>query len=334
MGYPRWEELARTAVELTNGEASKDAGVRAGQALGARNYPAVFQIAFDTLGPDRTLEVLRSALAPTKATGAIYELLARWPIAVYLTTNFDNEIPRHLAKLGQAYETYSNGPHHMGLLVSDLHGAVVRLHGDLTSPEGLVLTSSQYAALATGDHFQYWRTRMTSVFQMQQVVVIGYSLSDPHVRAVLEAAKIGAPATHAVCWLSPHTTTAQAAEYSEKYRIRVIPYPATDDHSGLLRTVQTISRFIIPREGVTVRRSIAEVVAEGRTGDPAATAVYVFNRLVPHVDLGAASTRCGCRSRRVRSPALRRRGQFSIGDVLDENWVADRGARRRVLESS
>src|SRR5258706_11819605 len=155
MGYPSWVHLAKRAVQLTTVEGSKDAGERANQALQARDFPKVFQIAFDQLGPDRTLESLREGLVPSRTNGPIYELLARWPIAVYLTTNFDTEIQQHLAKLGQAYETYSNSQDHMGLLVSDLTGAVVRLHGDLTSADGLVLTSSQYAALANGDGFRY-----------------------------------------------------------------------------------------------------------------------------------------------------------------------------------
>jgi len=45
--------------------------------------------------------------------------------------------------------TYSNSPDHLALLMPDLQGAIVKLHGDLTSETGLVLTTSDYAAVET-----------------------------------------------------------------------------------------------------------------------------------------------------------------------------------------
>lgn len=324
MGYPTWPQLAATAASLVATEGSAAAAKQCHGAIENEDYPAAFDVAFGVIGADRLLEVLRASLVPTKSDGRLYRAIARWPIAVYLTTNFDAEIPRHLAMLGQAYETYSNSRDHMSLLVSDLSGAVVRLHGDLTSDVGLMLSKTQLHELASGAGYDYWRTRMTSVFQMERVVVLGYSLTDPHIRAVLETAKAGSRATHPVCWISPDTTPSQAAEYSERYRIRVIPYPATTDHSGLFRTVETISQFVVPREGVGIRRAIADVVAEGRGEDPAATAIYVFNRLVPHVDLGTLRRDVALAALEAALPRLRARGTFSIEEVLGEiGWPAE-----------
>src|SRR5260370_27606709 len=120
----------------------------------------------------------------------MYRGLARWPIRTYLTTNLDDEINRHLVVEGEACQTITNSADHLGLLNSDSSGFIVKLHGDLTTPKGLVLTSSQYGALASGAEWKYWRDKLIGIFGMCRVVVVGYSLRDTHVRAVLEAAKV------------------------------------------------------------------------------------------------------------------------------------------------
>jgi hypothetical protein len=316
LGYPSWAELAQRALSLSASEGDRAISDAARRAFEADDYPAVFEHVKAFVGTDRLLEVLREASKPPVRDGRLYQQLLRWPAAVYLTTNFDDEVHQRLARLGLAYELYGNSSEHMSLLTSDMSGAVVRLHGDLSSSAGLVLTSSQYRALASDQSYAYWRTRMTSIFQMQKVVVVGYSLRDPHIRAVLEAAKTGATATNPVCWIAPDVTRAEATEYLERYRIRVVPYPSTDDHSGLRRVVDTISTFVVPREGIRVRRSIANVLDQGRRGDSAATAVYVFNRLAPHVDLRRLRADVALAAFESALPTLQPPGPFSVADVL------------------
>lgn len=324
MGYPTWAELADSTVAWVTTEKGQTGANECQRALEAADYPAVFQGAADALGIDRLLELLRGELHPQKEDGEIYGLIAKWPVAAYLTTNFDNELQRHLSKLGQTYETYSNSPDHMSLLLSDTTGVIVRLHGDLTGPTGLVLTKGQYHDLANSPQFEYWRTRLTSLMQLQRVIVLGHSLTDPHIRMVLEAAKRGARATREVCWIAPDVTTTQATEFLEKYRIRVISYPSSPDHRGLLNVVRTASQFVIPREGVRIRQSIAEVVKTGRKGNPAATAVYVFNRVAPHVDLNDLQTEVAIASVESVLPEMRVRPCFSIEDALDVvGWPAE-----------
>jgi hypothetical protein len=103
----------------------------------------------------------------------------------------------------------------------------------------------------------------------------------------------------------------------EKYRIRVISYPSTPDHRGLLNLVRTASQFVIPREGVRIRQSIAEVVQTGRKGNPAATAVYVFNRIAPHMDLNDLQAEVAIAAVESVLPELRARPNFSIEDAFD-----------------
>ncbi|MHB8513745.1 MAG: SIR2 family protein [Actinomycetota bacterium] len=324
MGYPDWSSLAGSAASLIRTEGDLQRGADCDPLIAAERWAEVFQLAADTIGWDRLLEVLRDRLHTTTDSGPVYRLLARWPAAVYLTTNFDNEIARHLAKLGLAYEQYSNSQEHMSLLNGEATGIVLRLHGDLSSPGRLVLSSQQYGMLSAGGEFEYWRTRMTSIFQMQKIVVIGYSLSDPHIRQVLEAAKSGATAIRPVCWIAPDVTTTLADEYLNKYRIRLIPYPAAEGHSGLAKVVETISEFVVPREGVSVRRSVASVVRTAKVQDPGATAVYVFNRLAPQVDLKDLRRDVALAAVEATLPELATRKTFTIVEAIEATgWPKD-----------
>lgn len=89
---------------------------------------------------------------------------------------------------------------------------------------------------------------MTSVFQMMPVVIVGHSLRDANFRHVLAAVKKGAGVHQPVCWIAPDVQIAEAREFLEKYRIRVISYDNRDgDHANLRRLLEHINEFIRPK---------------------------------------------------------------------------------------
>lgn len=141
MGYPTWHQLAELALQLVKSEASATSYKIANAALQRGDFPLVFQESFESISAQRTLAHLRASLQSSRSA-RIYRLLAKWPIPVYLTTNFDNEIPNQLAEIGESYITYSNSRDHINLLSQDFSGAIFKLHGDLSSETGLILTSS------------------------------------------------------------------------------------------------------------------------------------------------------------------------------------------------
>ena len=209
-----------------------------------RDFPHVFNEAKRILGGPRLIQILNEKMKPSEPD-EIYELIARWPVPVYLTTNYDDEIQKQLVKLGEAYVSYSNSEDHMAQLVPSLDGAIFKLHGDLRSESGLILTSSQYKDIDESADWQYWRTKMTSIFQLCRVVVIGHSLTDKNIRHVLKAAKQGAGVVQPICWVAPNAKPEERREFLEKYRIRVISYDNQDGtHKNLLRLIENISDFI------------------------------------------------------------------------------------------
>jgi hypothetical protein len=317
-GYPSWGVLAASAVAAAKSEVpgrsteSLDAANREG------NFPEVFEIARAVLGGPRLLQVLRSGFRPSSTgTDTVYKLLARWPIPVYLTTNYDDEIRFALDRLGESYLTYSNSPDHLAHLVPDLQGAIVKLHGDLTTEAGLVLTSSSYRAIEQGEDWRPWRTKMTSVFQMSRLIVVGHSLNDSNVKQVLEAAKQGAGVVQPVCWLAPNVRPEDVRLFLEKYRIRVVPYDDRDGtHRGLLRLLQSVDEFVPPRVAIGMNDSIREIAQSPRGESAGASGFFVFNKLSQLRDYDSRRVAVVLSAIEAELPSLSQREPFSLVEAL------------------
>ena len=104
MGYPSWKRLAELAagkaVERNNSRYPRDFFERL---ISEKKLPEVFKYAAKVLGGvDRLLPSLRDALKPKAATGKAYDLLARWPLRYYMTTNYDTELTAH--RLGRLHK--------------------------------------------------------------------------------------------------------------------------------------------------------------------------------------------------------------------------------------
>ena len=284
MGYPSWKHLALEAKKVAHAEARGRELWALDKAFDAQDYPAVFAEASSLLGLPRLRQCLNDVLRPSK-NGAAHDLIARWPVPVYLTTNYDDEIAKHLVRSGEAYSTYSNSEDHLSYLTPDVTGLIVKLHGDLRSDQGLILTKQDYDAIATSEKWNYWRTKMTSVFQMIPVIIIGHSLTDPHFKHILSAAKQGAGVNMPVCWIAPNVSQDQAKSFLELNRIRVISYYDEDgEHHNLTRLIETISNFLPARTTVHIRKEIDEVSKSPLGQNAAAPGFYVFNTLARQSD--------------------------------------------------
>jgi hypothetical protein len=316
MGYPSWKNLAELAVKESKLQGRGLDHSTIESAFSKKDYPAVFDEACKVLGTERLLQVLRNSLTP-KFDGEIYKLIARWPVAVYLTTNYDDEIQTALSANGAIFSSYSNSRDHMGLLHSDAQGIILKLHGDLRSETGLVLKKSQYQDILNSSEWQYWRTKMTSIFQMNRVVIIGHSLTDENIRHVLEAAKEGAGVEMPVCWIAPDATPPQIREFLEQKRIRVIPYDnRAGNHQNLFRLLENVSDFIPARTSIRIRDQIARVSQSPLGDNAAAPGFFVFNQLAKQDDFEDKRVDVVLAAMQSALPHLKLRGVFSIEDAI------------------
>lgn len=317
MGYPSWEKLASLAVKTLKIEISGKSFNIIGSALQHKDYPTVFEHVKYILGGPRLLQILQENFSPS-SSGEIYELIARWPIPVYLTTNYDDEIQKHLTELGETYILYSNSEDHFGYLRPDLNGAIFKLHGDLRSETGLILTKSQYHDISKHENWEYWRTTVTSIFRMNPMVIIGHSLTDKNIQHVLEAAKRGAGVYQPICWIAPDVKDSQKREYLEKYRIRVIPYDNRDgEHKNLLRLIESVSEFIPPRTAVHIRSQIKKIT-ESPLGDNAgAPGLFVFNKLMSQSNFDEKRIEVIIAAIQSVLPILASKSQFNLKTALE-----------------
>lgn len=319
-GYPGWSTLAKEAVRLCKTEAVGHDLKTLESILNAEKYPDVLGEAASIIGMPRLLEYLRRVFKPQgdgSAGDSIYKQLSRWPAPVYLTTNYDNEITKHLSAAGErSYLSYSNSEEHMSLLIPSFSGAIVHLHGDLRAELGLVLTGTQYKQILTGSEWEYWRTKMTSIFQMNRVIIVGHSLFDPHIRHILEAAKKGSGVVQPVCWIAPDVPFVVVREYLEKYRIRVITYDNRDGtHANLARLIESVSDFVPPRLSIHVSKAVANASVSPLGSDAAAPGFFVFTQLAPYTDFEAKRIEIMIAALKSTMPLFSTRS-FSIEEAL------------------
>ena len=317
MGYPTWDLMSVEAHALAHSEARGKDIARLDAAAANSDFPAVFEEAAHVVGLPRLIQHLRNMFQFT-GNGQVYDYLARWPVPVYLTTNFEHEISKHLATIGESYQVYSNSEDHLSLLLPETHGAIVQLHGDLRSETGLILTQSQYRAIDEGDHWAYWRTKVTSIFQMIPLIVIGHSLNDPHVRHVLEAAKQGAKVEQPVCWIAPDVSVADSKKYLEHYRIRVISYDNYDgSHRNLVRLVKHISDFVPPRVSIPITQSLARVSESPLGENAAAPGFFIFNKLAAQTSFDEKRVEVMAAAIRSALPQLQSVDPFTLVKALE-----------------
>ncbi len=283
MGYPTWERLALIAIEVVRAEQPGVdlQGMRS--ALTKCDYAKVFSEVKKSLGGPRLLQVLRGGLKPNRES-SIYKIIAQWPVPVYMTTNYDNELQNNLANIGLAYTPYSNSEDHLSALVPDFSGGIVKLHGDLTTENGLILTEEDYQEITASKKWEYWRVKMAGILQMNRVIVIGHSLSDRNVRHVLEAAKKGAGVNQPVVWIGPNVSQTDRKKFLDQYRIRVISYEDRDgQHRNLVSLLKSINEFVPPRSIVRIKQQI-ERVSQPTKPHIAAAGFFVFNELCKRRD--------------------------------------------------
>jgi hypothetical protein len=314
--------MAAAALALCREEAVGRDLTQIERAFNARDYPAVFGPSADLIGMPRLLQHLRGVLDAYpggRPQNDIYNHIARWPIPVYLTTNFDHEIHRHLSATGEAsYIEYSNSEDHLSFLLPDTSGAIVHLHGDLRSETGLILTARQYQDISSGREWEYWRTKMTSIFQMNPVIVIGHSLYDPHIRHVLEAAKKGAGVVQPVCWIAPDVEPKIVREYLEKYRIRVVSYDNRDGtHRNLVRLVEQISDFVPPRLSIHLGAAIERAVVSPLGASAGAPGFFVFTKLSAQANFEEKRIAIMVAALRAAVPRLSELPSFSVQQALE-----------------
>ena len=114
IGYPSWHQLAEKSYEKIRDSKILIDDESYRKYLDDTKYPDLFRQIERDLGDDRQalIDIITPLLLPQeKKRGMLYELIARWPFACYLTTNYDDEISIALEEVGEHFAAIQNKPH-------------------------------------------------------------------------------------------------------------------------------------------------------------------------------------------------------------------------------
>ncbi len=278
IGYPSWEKLTKDVwAEVIHAKPTADQK-SFDQFVARKQFPEALRQAEVELGNRADLiSVVQKVFLPVARNSVhpIYEYLAKWPFACYLTTNYDNEIQKALKTLNVYFQTVSNTIQDLALLRDGAGNLIVKLHADLSVPAQMVLTSQDYNTLISAPKGAPFRARLRQIFETFNILVVGHSMSDPDLQLVLATAKHSASADHPIFMLVANATAGDEREFLEKFNIRLISYEDTDGtHRRLKGMLSTADRFIAAR-GDTQPQNIANFSNE--IAD--ATSLLIYRRL-------------------------------------------------------
>jgi len=282
MGLPSWELLARrihAQVTELGVEHDSDTYLRF---IAEDRFPELFSLAEHDLGGlSELLQLVNKELTPRRARGDIYSYLSMWPFRGYLTTSFDDHLKEHLDDTGVSFKVLANSEADFRKLRNDTPRVVVKLHGSLDDPSNVVLTSTQYADFRSSPSREYFRRKLGAIFEMADVVVVGYSLRDPDIAFIIEQAHHFASPQHPIYMIAADVDAAEARELYRTKNIRVASYPNSDGtHSALVqRTLPLMNRFIAPR---VVGEPPEEIRSPEEDDTAASLYIYTQSRLRAH----------------------------------------------------
>lgn len=279
VGYPSWQRLAEMTYEELKIKNRVSDTKSYETYLKDKKYPEFFRQAERDLDDRLALvDMIKSLLNPSvRKRGVLYEMLAKWPFACYLTTNYDDEIDRHLSDIKKHFTVIRNRKEDFYNLRDTVSNLIQKLHSDLNHPDEVVLTSADYKRLYVEDSGQYFRDKLRQVFEMFDVLIIGHSLSDADIGYVLQVAKKTASPQHPIYMVAADFTKADEQEYLEKYNIVLVQYSNRDGtHSELRRILNAADRFIVPRQLFGER---IETAARPKEEIETAVALFLYRRL-------------------------------------------------------
>ena len=110
---------------------------------------------------------------------ALLRQLGKRSLSGVITTNYDvlleNIYPEYAVYVGQEELLFNN--------ISGI-GEIYKIHGSITKPESLVLTSLDYAEFE--ENASYLIAKLLTIFLEYPVIFMGYSLSDRNIRNIFE----------------------------------------------------------------------------------------------------------------------------------------------------
>ena len=278
-GYPSWIDLAKQVYVSFQDECDESQKKHLCALLESQDVEKLL-LFFDKIEEKvskirlvNKIKEIFNSISPKESE--IYSIITQWPINYYLTTNYDSEIIKYLNKIGEVFLEKGNTEEDFFSLKVGSEKFVVKIHGSFDAPDSFIISKHDYDVLQNNED-SYWNKKIFSILSMCNLILIGYSVSDPDFSKQLELAKKISSYKKPVYMFATDIDSRRISELYAKYNIKVIPYNNSDKkHSNLKRLLYQYSCFIPKRNSNLI----------GKTEDffkdnEIAASLYVYNKTV------------------------------------------------------
>lgn len=259
---PTWQGLLEELCDLLpRGDKIKEGLFPAGKssALSLEESAQVISIHLNSIGKNIHEEIaaIISSIPLKGKNTQVKEFFSNKSFRV-ITTNYD----KLSEELAEGYECQSITP---GLPIpkSPANIKVYHVHGSIDSPSNMVVTSDDYFQFINNN--SYFSRKLSTVLYENTVVILGYSLGDTNLKAIMSDHK-GFSKNHVIgsnIFLVARSSVDQHVKdyYSHCYGIRVIDDTDTEEFfNNLNEAIPKVERIV--EKSIT---AIRKVVYEGKT---------------------------------------------------------------------
>lgn len=250
-GCPTWTGLVTEVLKKVGGDERKtiqgqgqfDKSVKSG------NFPRLFSIIEKVVGREQLDTIVKAQISTAGPASELPQLIADWPFAGYITTNYDTILQQALDQIGRkGWTSVGNTADEIKKVSGDARRLVWHVHGSCQLPNNkskLVLTEEDYDDLYLRSSLVIDQLR--SLLAHRRVVFIGFGFKDVEVTRLLrQVGTFCSPARPAYAFLSDiaggeHSDDRK--ELLERYNVDVIPYRV---RRGSHRECWTCCPFTLP----------------------------------------------------------------------------------------
>ena len=280
LGLPGWSGLAADVLEACRRQQKHNFG-RIERYYREGKYLDQFDEVELTYGRQFLLDVSWNKVGDPGGEGTTYAEIAKLDFLSYFTTNYDDILVRHLEDIGKAVAVHGNSQEDLETVDVDMVPALVKLHGEYSEPDSVILSRSDYQRLYMSGQGEGYRTFLKSHLARDRILFLGYSLSDPEILHIQESLAVNLKRKVSPIAILANCPDEEIDLWKRRYNIDVVPYSSQgSDHSRL----------------ASMLGSVASVIAIGplakqRTSDEdlrQAQALYMWYRFNPSSAKGAA----------------------------------------------
>lgn len=227
--FPSWGNLLKQFVaQAKEGNLPFDENEILEYIEKGENYLDIAEACVSAMGITRYREIMEKIFDKNFSLEEVpesYKVLMGLSPKTIITTNYDR-IPEIAGKGMYRINTNKNAPE-ASRFCADNKNVVFKMHGDITDQSSIILTSSDYQKIMNENSST--RLLLNSILSTKILIFVGFSLSDPHINAILDNIKSinnGITLSHYV--LLNESSSFKITSFENKYGVKVISYEPTD----------------------------------------------------------------------------------------------------------